>query len=228
MTRLIFIYFLILDFNSLKAQDNWIKIMNDTIHNIKYVFEARIDSVQSYPADYNGDEIPVSKANWKNGTGYFGSPAQKAPVYSRVYVTICRVYKGKLPNKITFLIKDRFVNSTTHILENGDTIIKYYPDYPSWYHELPLLPSKTLYPITNLYWCYDVTRIKKSHCYSLDKYSDWLLKYNLRMSTDGSTYQDFFYTLPYPYSGPYIRQNELSVFFKQVKTLNTNPLDYCK
>ena len=78
--------------------------MDDTIHSIKYVFEARLDSVQTFVGDEAGNKIAAANANWKNGLGYFEDKnGTSLKVYSKVWITVCKSYKGKLPTNMVIL-----------------------------------------------------------------------------------------------------------------------------
>lgn len=211
--------------NSALAQDSFIKMMNDTIHSIKYVFEARIDSVQSYAGYKNGDPIPFSKAD--KGGNFDDEDGNSAICYSKVWVSVCRVYKGKLPRKFILLIPNPFVRIYAVPQPNGDTTLGYLQSYPSHGHyDSPLLPSKS-YPITQLYWCFDVTPLKGSKFYTLNKCfeSPMLLKGTIPKS-DGS----FYFGITYAMLGTktFMNQEELSNYLKQIKTLNARPTSSCK
>jgi len=213
---------------TLAAQDDFIKMMNDTIHSIKYVFEARVDSVQSYAGYKNGDPIPFSKADWKHGSSSFDDEdGNTALVYSKVWVTVCRTYKGKLPKQIILLIKNPYVTPYAVPHPSGDTTLGYLQSYPSHgYYDSPLLPSKS-YPITRLYWCYDVSRIKDRDLYTLNKFAEtpMLLKGSIPRP-DGS--YDFGVLYAMIRDKIFMNQEELSEYLGKIKTLKSNPKSYCK
>jgi hypothetical protein len=214
--------------HSLLAQDDFIRMMNDTIHSIKYVFEARIDSVQSYAGYKNGDPIPFSKADWKHGSSSFDDDeGNSAMVYSKVWLTVCRNYKGKLPKQMILLIKNPYVTPYAVPHPNGDTTLGYLLSYPSHGHyESPLLPSKS-YPITLLYWCYDVSRIKDRNLYTLNKFGEtpMLLKGSIPRP-DGSS--DFGILYAMIRDKIFMNQKELSEYLGKIKTLKSKPKSYCK
>ncbi len=210
--------------HSLLAQDDFIKMMNDTIHSIKYVFEARIDSVQSFAGYKNGDPISFSKAD--SAGNFDDEDGNSAMCFSKVWVTVCRTYKGKLPKKFVLLIPNPYVMVYAVRQPNGETGLGYLQSYPSHGHyESPLLPSKS-YPIRNIYWCYDVSRSKDRNLYTLNKFAEtpMLLKGSIPRP-DGSS--DFGILYAMIRDKIFMNQKELSEYLRKIKTLKSNPKSHC-
>lgn len=211
--------------HTVSAQVDFIKFMNDTIHSIKYVFEARIDSVQSYAGYKNGDPIPSSKAD--SGGNFDDEDGNSAMCFSKVWVTVCRTYKGKLPKKFVLLIPNPYVMVYAVRQPNGETGLGYLQSYPSHGHyESPLLPSKS-YPITNIYWCYDLSPLKGKSYYTIRKFAEtpMLLKGSIPRP-DGSS--DFGILYAMIRDKIFMNQEELSKYLRKIKTLKSNPKSYCK
>lgn len=220
LTRFAIIYLTLANFHPLYSQDDFIKMMNDTVHSLKYVFEARIDSVQTFAGDKDGNPVQFGTAEWRGEGGNFDAIS-----YSRVWVSVCRQYKGKLPKKMTFLISNPNV-SIYAVAHNGDTTLGYIHSPPSHGdHESPLMPSKG-YPITNLYWCFDVAPIAKTGFYKMNKFCA------LPMKTIGdipNSHGYFDRGIIYAWTGTktFMTQTELSNYLRQIKTLNPNPRSLC-
>jgi hypothetical protein len=211
--------------HSLLAQDDFIKMMNDTIHSIKYVFEARIDSVQSYAGYKNGDPISFSKAD--SAGNFDDEDGNSAMCFSKVWVTVCRSYKGKPPKKFVLLIPNPYVMVYAVRQANGETGLGYLQSEPSHGHyEAPLLPSKS-YPITNIYWSYDLTPLKENRYYSMRKFCEvpMYVKGSIPRS-DGSF--DFGILYAMIRDKIFMNQEELSEYLRKIKTINSNPKSYCK
>jgi hypothetical protein len=206
----------------LYPQDSFISMLNDTIHALKYVFEARIDSVQTYPGDKNGDPIPYAKADWSGGAGNFSSLA-----YSKVWMSICRVYKGKLPKKILVLILQEYVSVYAFTQPSGDTALGYVYVPPSHgKKDYPLLPSRS-YPITFMYWCYDASHSKNNPDYFI---ITEFMKSSMDIPTtfpkpDGSAKRGRLYAMLGLEN--FMTQAELSSYLRKIKTLDANPRCRC-
>lgn len=211
--------------HSLLAQDSFIKMMNDTIHSIKYVFEARIDSVQSYAGYKNGDPISFSKAD--SAGNFDDEDGNSAMCFSKVWVTVCRSYKGKPPKKFVLLIPNPYVMVYAVRQPNGETGLGYLQSYPSHGHyESPLLPSKS-YPITNLYWCYDLTPLKGKSYYTIRKFCEVPMHVKGSIpKSDGSSVFGILYAMIW--DKIFMNQEELSEYLRKIKTLKSNPKSYCK
>ncbi|MDI1234156.1 MAG: hypothetical protein PSX81_07740 [bacterium] len=213
--------------NQTDPADLFLKMMNDTIHNIKYVFEARVDSVQAFPGDKNGNPIPFSKGNWKNGGAKFDiGNTRQAIVYSKVWVSICRAYKGKLPKKIILLIPNTHVTAFAEVRPNGDTTLGYLQQYVSHGDtESPLLPSKS-YPITLLYWCFDVSQTNVKGVYTMNKFFNSPMKLQGTVPNNRGYYD---HAIIYALLGTksFMNQAELSSYLKQIRTLKANPRPTC-
>jgi hypothetical protein len=204
------------------GQDTFLDTINDTIHSIKYVFEARIDSVHAFPADEFGNPIPFSKAEWRYGVGNFDNIT-----YSKMYVTACRAYKGKLPLKFIILQPAPYVFSHAEINLNGDTTLGYISVPPSHgNYENSRLPSNG-YPIKILFWCFDVKLIKNTaNYYQVHNYFESQMgEYGSLLQADGSYSHEKIYAM----LGTkwFLNQEELSNYLKQIKTLNANPKSKC-
>lgn len=221
-TQVGIIYLTVINSHPVYSQDDFIKMVNDTMHSIKYVFEARIDSVQTFVGDKNGKPVQFGTADWSSGAGNFDAIS-----YSRVWVSVCRVYKGKLPEKMVFLISNPNVSMYAMVQPNGDTTLGYIHSPPSHGdHESPLMPSKS-YPITNLYWCFDVLPITGTNFYKFSKFAA------LPMKMKGTVLNSHGYYDPaiiYAWTGTktFMTQGELSNYLKNIKTLKTtNPRCRC-
>lgn len=203
------------------AQDELIKMLNANVHKLKYVFEARIDSVQTFAGDSAGNPIPFGRAEWKGEGGNF-----YAMSYSRVWVTACRQYKGKLPEKMILLISNPEV-SMYAIAHGGDTTLGWIHSPPSHGSKgSPLMPSKG-YPITNLYWCFDVAPIAKTGYYKMNEFCA------LPMKIIGDIPNAHGYWnrgIIYAFTGTrtFMNQEELSEYLKQIKTIKPNPRSQCE
>lgn len=179
------------------AQDTFIKMMNDTIHSIKYVFEARLDSIQTFVGDETGNMIPAANANWKNGLGYFEDKSGTSlKVYSKVWITVCKSYKGKPPAKMVILLPDEFTSAYAQVTPSGDTVCGFVESYPSHgNYERALLPSKS-YPIYRLYWCYDVVKQKRKGEYAFKTFLHMPLRIQAFVpQSDGSGKNEIIYTM---------------------------------
>lgn len=213
-----FLAFCFLDSN-LHAQDSFSKMMNDTIHSIKYVFEARLDSVQTFVGDEAGNKIPASEANWKNGLGYFEDKSGTSlKVYSKVWITVCKSYKGKPPAKIVILLPNEFTSVYSQVTPSGDTVCSFMESYPSHgNYERALLPSK-FYPIYRLYWCYDIVKQKRKKEYALKTFLQMPLRIQaFTPNGDGSGRNGIVYTM----IGDKIfeKQEEFEFYLQGIKSL---------
>ena len=204
------------------GQDAFLDMVNDTITSIKYVFEVRIDSVHAFPADEFGNPTPFSKADWRCGVGNFDNKT-----YSKMYVTVCRIYKGKLPLKFIILQPAPYVFSHAEINLNGDTTLGYISVPPSHGHyEYSRLPSNG-YPIKLLFWCFDVRPLKNTtNYYQVNKYFESPMgEYGSLPRPDGTYSHEKIYAM----LGTkwLMNQEELSNYIRQIKTLNANPRPKC-
>jgi hypothetical protein len=214
------IYLTVVNFQPLCAQDDFIKMMNDTIHSIKYVFEARIDSVQIFAGDKDGKPVQFGTAEWKGEGGNFDAIS-----YSRVWVTVCRQYKGKVPHKMIFLISNPYI-SMYAIAHNGDTTLGYIHSPPSHGDRgSPLMPSKS-YPITNLYWCFDVSPIGKTKYHKISKFIEFPMKMKGSIPNSHGYYDA---GIIYAWTGTktFMTQAELSNYLENIDTLKANPKSLC-
>ena len=171
--------------------------MNDTIHSIKYVFEARLDSVQTFVGDEAGNKIPAATANWKDGLGYFEDKSGTSlKVYSKVCITVCKSYKGKPPKRMVILLPDEFTSAYAQVTPSGDTVCGFMESYPSHgNYERALLPSKS-YPIYRLYWCYDVVKQKRKGEYAFKTFLHNPLRIQAFIpQVDGSGKNTIIYTM---------------------------------
>lgn len=171
--------------------------MNDTIHSIKYVFEARIDSVQTFAGDDAGNKVPYGRADWNMGIGNFDDRnGTQLMAYSKVWITVGDVYKGKVPKKMVVLLPQPFTTVTALKAPNGDTVLSYMEVQPSHgNYESALLPSKS-YPISRLYWCYDLSKKKGSKEYQLKTFIHTPLKsVGYIPQADGSGKQGIVYAM---------------------------------
>lgn len=194
-------------------------MMNDTIHSIKYVFEARLDSVQTFVGDEAGNKIAAANANWKNGLGYFEDKnGTSLKVYSKVWITVCKSYKGKPSTKMVILLPDEFTSAFAQVTPSGDTVFGFMESYPSHgNYERALLPSKS-YPIYRLYWCYDVVKQKRKSEYSFKTYLHMPLRIQSFIpQVDGSGKNTIIYTM----IGERIFEDskEWNDYLRQIKTL---------
>lgn len=219
--RLALIYLAALNAHHVCGQDDFIKMMNDTIHSIHSVFEARIDSVQTFAGDEKGNPVPFGTAEWNGGFGNFDAVS-----YSKVWVSVCRQYKGKLPKKIIFLIRNPNVDMYAMVQPNGDTTLRYIYTPPSdGDYESPLMPSKS-YPITNLYWCFNVLPLGKTGFYQLSKFCHFPMKFKgFIPNSDGHVDSGIIYA----WTGlkTFMNQTELSDYLRLIKTLEPNPRSQC-
>lgn len=219
--RLVLFYLAFVSFHPLYSQDDLIKLLNDTIHTIKYVFEARIDSVQTFAGDKNGNPVQFGTADWSSGVGNFDAIS-----YSKVWVSVCREYKGKLPKKLILLINNPYVNMYAMKQPNGDTTLGYIHSPPSHGDRgSPLMPSKG-YPITNLYWCFDVSPIGKTGFYRMSK----LIELPMKIIGDIPNSHGYYDRgIIYAWTGTktFMTQVELSNYLKNIRTINANPRAQC-
>jgi hypothetical protein len=208
--------------SKLKAQEDFLKKTNDTIWSIKYVFEARIDSVQTYPGDDLGNPIPYGRADWSCGAGNFQSM-----VYSRVYITVCRVYKGRLPEHFVLLIPIPYVNVHAMSNANGDTTLGYLYVPPSHGdHDSPLLPSKG-YPIWKLYWAFDLIPVAiASNTYTIRKYAECPMRIPGHLLNNHGMYDQVTY---YAWIGDktILTREEFLKYLRNVRTLHLEALSRC-
>lgn len=153
--KIFFILLLSLTSSPVFSQDEFLKFINDTIHSVKFVFEAKIDSVQAFPADESGNPVPYGRADWSCGAGNF-----ECSTFTKMFVTVCHTYKGNLPKRMIIFQKAPFVQSFAHKTLSGDTVLSFIRNPPSHgSYEYTRLPSRG-YPIKLLYWCYDVKQIE--------------------------------------------------------------------
>ena len=179
------------------AQDDFIKMMNDTIHSIKYVFEARIDSVQTFAGDEAGNKVQYGSANWDRGIGNFDiKNGRQLMAYSKVWITIAQVYKGKLPKKMVALLPQENTTVIAQVTPKGDTVLSYMQVHSSHgNNESTLLPSKS-YPIYRMYWCYDVVKQKHKNEYALMTFLHMPLRIQAFIpNNDGSGRNGIIYTM---------------------------------
>ena len=206
----------------LHGQDSFVSMMNDTMHAIKYVFEARIDSVRTYPGRENGVPVPYGTADWSCGAGNFSEIT-----YSKVWINVCRSYKGKLPQKMILLVPQPYVSTYAMAHPNGDTTLGYLHVPPSHgQYDSPLLPSRG-YPIKYLYWCYDVARSKNHAGYfTLIKFmqSPMDIPGSIPRADGSSDFGRIYAMLGLNWL---MDQKELSSYLKQIKTLDPDPRSKC-
>lgn len=219
ITRAAFIILISLIPRVINAQDSFIKMMNDTIHSIKYVFEARIDSVQTFAGDEVGNKVQYGRANWDRGIGNFDiKNGRQLMAYSKVWITIAQVYKGKLPKKMVFLLPQENTTVVAQITPKGDTVLSYMQVHSSHGNiESALLPSKS-YPIYRLYWCYDVVKQKRKNEYALKTFLHMPLRIQAFIpNSDGSGRNGIIYTM----IGDRIfeKQEEFENYLRSIKTL---------
>lgn len=204
------------------SQDPFLDMINDTIHSLKYVFELRIDSVHAFPADKFGNPIPFSKADWKCGAGNFDSMT-----YSKIWVTVCRSYKGKLPNKFIILQPAPYVHSYAFAGPSGDTTLGYIQNHPSHGdYEYSRLPSKG-YPIKLIYWCYDIKPMRhKSGYYLISKFFESPMgEWGSLPRPDGTYSHERIYAMVG--TKWFLNHRELADYLKQVKTLKIKTKSNC-
>jgi len=210
-----------------------LSILNDTIANVPFVFEGRVDAVEVFPGDDQGNRLPKSAAHWENGLAHFyDKQDNEAEGYTSATITVCRSYKGTLPQNIVMVTKAECINNMYLVANGKDTALQFVNVPPS--HGLPIslmLPSAS-YPISKLFFVDRFVDAKEERYVGARYRSNMNIVYEapmhiqtLKEKPDGSAEAVQSYAVIYPYT--FADQKELSEFLGKIKTLNPNPSCNC-
>jgi hypothetical protein len=127
---------------------------------------------------------------------------------------------------MVLLISNPEVSMYAMVQPNGDTTLGWIHTPPSHGSQgSPLMPSKG-YPITNLYWCFDVVPIAKTGFYKMNKFCELPMK---MIGDIPNSHGYFDRGIIYAWTGnkTFMTQEELSKYLAQIKTIKPNPSSQC-
>lgn len=207
--------------------------INDTIASLPYVFEGHVEGVEIYPADDQGNRLPMSSAKWNgNVAHFFDAQGNRAYSFTSATITVCRAYKGDLPKRIIMVSKVPGLSLDARI-ENGDTTFGFIKPRATHRNSYaPMLPSKG-YPIRKLFFVERLEQPTRTDFTGKREYSSMQIYYEAPMDLlmsddkpDGSAEAYKAYAVIYPHV---LRtQEELSELLGKINGLEANPEDRCK
>lgn len=155
---------------------SYIADINAHMSSIPLVFEGRVQSVEIFAGDKNGNPLPNSALQWNGDIGYWKLPnGNQGYGYTKAKIKVCKIYKGDIEldenHCFTVLTRAHSMNNIYRDKSDATNIYTSYLYMPATHlgpHEEEVILPHPTYP-TKLYLCDKLDPIGATN-YAADEY----------------------------------------------------------